>query len=83
LVAAVAVAAHRGTFLVDVERDTLPWINRIWRVLHEGASPHRLTPRQCSRDLVTWNDQPGRTRHDVIAPVRAADQPTLTAQEIA
>src|SRR5690348_9583329 len=45
LVAAIAVAAHRGTFLVDIERDALPWIDRVWRVLHDGRAPSRLTPR--------------------------------------
>ena len=81
LVAAIAVAAHRGTFLVNIERDASPWIDRVWRVLHEGQSPHRLAPQQRIRDLVAWNDQLGRTQSEVIAAVRAADSLVLTAQE--
>ncbi|QJY49998.1 DUF6197 family protein [Pseudonocardia broussonetiae] len=85
LVAAIAVAAHRGTFFVDVERDALPWMDQVWRVLHDGDPPHRLRPRERIRDLVAWNDEPGRTRREVIAAVRAAAteplrRATLTTQ---
>jgi hypothetical protein len=76
LVAAIAVAAHRGTFLVNIERDALPWIDRVWRILHDGQSPHGLAPEVRIRDLITWNDQPGRTQHDAIAAVRAAANST-------
>lgn len=75
LVAAIAVAAHRGSFLVDVERDALPWIGRVWQVLHPG-SPRRLAPRERIRDLVAWNDHPRRSQHEVVAAVRAADDST-------
>lgn len=74
LVAAIAVAAHRGTFLVNLERDALPFIDQVWRVLHPGQIPYRFTPRQRIRSLVEWNDQPGRTRQDVVAVLRAADR---------
>jgi hypothetical protein len=59
----------------------LPWIDRVWRVLHELQSPHRLSPLRRIRDLVAWNDQPGRTQSDVITAVHAADSLNLTAQE--
>jgi hypothetical protein len=76
LVAAVAVAAHRGGGRPDVVGDAGPALDLVWDALWEtrGQPGPPATGRAVAptvraarmRDLVRWNDTPGRTRADVL-----------------
>ncbi len=77
LVAAVAVSAHNGGARPDVLADAGPVLDLVWDALEElrerpgpdvagrAAPPAVRVSRM--RDLVRWNDVPGRTRRDVLA----------------
>lgn len=73
LVAAVAVAGHTGGVFVHVDRDSGPALDRVWDALQERrggpVTDGPVAPvvrRARMRELVHWNDAPGRTREDVL-----------------
>lgn len=82
LVAAVAVAAHQGGPRLDVLADAGPALDTVWDALWESrgqlgapaagraAAPAVRAARM--RALVTWNDEPGRTRAEVLELVDRA-----------
>lgn len=77
LVAAVALAAHGGGPRLDVFTDAAPALDLVWDALwetrgHRGppvagraAAPAVRAARM--QDLVRWNDDPERSRADVLA----------------
>lgn len=74
LVAAVAVAGHRGGGLTHIDRDAGPALDRVWDALQEhhgrpvtrGEAVAPVVRRARMRELARWNDAPGRTRDDVL-----------------
>jgi hypothetical protein len=87
LVAAVALAAHGGGPRPDVVGDAGPSLDVVWRTLQADRSdsgiPGRVPPPAVRaaqmRDLVRWNDAPGRTRHDVLDLLDRSISRTLLA----
>jgi hypothetical protein len=89
LVAAVAVAAHSGGSRPDVVGDAGPVIDIVWDTLQEsmGRSGPGVSGRPAPsevrvsrmRDLVRWNDAPGRTRQDVLNLVDRSISRTILA----
>lgn len=89
LVGAVAVAAHGGTGRVDVGGDAGPVLDLVWDTLGEAALPGpgaagRAVPPAVRvsrmRELVRWNDAPGRTRGEVLDLLdRSISRTILTA----
>ncbi|MDN5919972.1 MAG: hypothetical protein L0I76_33550, partial [Pseudonocardia sp.] len=88
LVAAVAVAGHAGGAFTDVDRDSGPSMDRLWDALQEqrGRSvddPGAVAPivrRARMRELVRWNDAPGRTRDEVVGLLDRAISRTILDQ---
>ena len=74
LVAAVALAAHGGGPRPDVVGDAGPTLDVVWKTMQAGRSGTEVSDRvpppavraARMRDLVRWNDAPGRTRQDVL-----------------
>ena len=73
LVAAVVVAGHSGGAFTHVDRDSGPALDRVWDALQErsgrpvtGGVTAPVVRRARMRDLVDWNDAPGRPRDDVL-----------------
>jgi hypothetical protein len=89
LVAAVAVAGHSGGAFTHVDRDSGPAVDRVWESLQEtqrgrfDASEGAVAPivrRARMRELVRWNDAPGRTQAQVLGVVDRAISRTILAQ---
>ena len=89
LVAAVAVAGHSGGAFTHVDRDSGPAVDRVWEALQESRQGHVETPsgavapivrRARMRELVRWNDTPGRTRDEVLGLVDRAISRTILSQ---
>ncbi|MET0189527.1 MAG: hypothetical protein ABW212_11045 [Pseudonocardia sediminis] len=85
LVAAVAVAGHSGGAFTQLDRDSGPAIDRVWDALRElrgrraeetGAVPP-IVRRARMRELVRWNDTPGRTRDEVLGLLDRAISRTI------
>lgn len=83
LVGAVALAVRGRHPRADLAVDTGPALAYVWDAVHEGrgwrsaagrSAPHHDRIMRM-RDLARWNDEPGRTRGDVLAALdRAAAQ---------
>ena len=77
LVGAVALAARERNARADLTVDAGPTIDFAWHALqkHRGMGDSgvscRAEPPELRlvrmRDLMRWNDQPGRTREEVLA----------------
>lgn len=89
LVAAVAVAGHSGGAFTHVDRDSGPAVDRVWEALQESRHGEFATPpgavapivrRARMRDLVRWNDAPGRTHGEVLGLVDRAISRTILAR---
>ncbi len=89
LVAAVAVAGHTGGAFTHVDRDSGPAVDRAWEALqetrreHVETSPGAVAPivrRARMRELVRWNDTPGRTREEVLGVIDRAISRTILSQ---
>lgn len=89
VVAAVAVAGHTGGAFTHVDRDSGPAVDRVWEALQEtrtgavAARPSAVAPivrRARMRELVRWNDAPGRTHGDVLGLVDRAISRTILQQ---
>jgi hypothetical protein len=80
VVAAVALAVRARDPRADLAVATGPAIAHVWDVVHGGggarraagrAAPHEVRVARM-RELARWNDQPGRTRADVVAALDRA-----------
>ncbi|TCK22859.1 DUF6197 family protein [Pseudonocardia endophytica] len=89
LVAAVAVAGHGGGAFTHIDRDSGPAVDRVWESLQEMKRGHHDAPegavapivrRARMRELVRWNDTPGRTRSEVLGVMDRAISRTILAQ---
>lgn len=88
LVAAVAVAGHSGGPFTRIDQDSGPAIDRLWDALQEhrgqpADGPGAVAPvvrRARMRELVRWNDAPGRTRGEVLALLDRAIGATILHQ---
>lgn len=85
LVAAVVLAGHAGGAFTQVDRDSGPPLDRLWDALQEtrgypADGPGAVAPmvrRARMRELVRWNDAPGRTRDDVLGLLDRAISATI------
>lgn len=85
VVAAVAVSAHAGGSFTRIDRDSGPSIDRLWDALQEhrgrpADGPGAVAPivrRARMRELVRWNDAPGRTREEVLGVIDRAISRTI------
>lgn len=89
LVAAVAVAGHSGGAFTHVDRDSGPAVDRVWEALQETRHGEFATPegavapivrRARMRELVRWNDAPGRTHDEVVGLIDRAISRTILGQ---
>jgi hypothetical protein len=80
LVGAVALAVRARHPHADLAVDTGPALAYVWDAVHEGrgwrGAAGRSAPYHARimrmRDLARWNDEPGRTRGDVLAALDRA-----------
>ena len=85
LVAAVALAARAHDPRADLAVATGPALAHVWDAVHDDArlraggraAPHAVRVARM-RELARWNDEPGRTRADVVAALDRAAAAVVT-----
>jgi hypothetical protein len=76
VVGAVALAVRARDPRADLAVDTGPALAFVWDAVFEGRVAGRSAPHhvrvQRMRELARWNDEPGRTHHDVVSALDRA-----------